>query len=83
MQGREQLQSSWGTPTNREFAVYVMSSLPGVGVELAGRIWEHFGRIPFVWEVSVEELCEVQGIGKKKAEKMIAALGIAGEGFLK
>lgn len=83
MQGRESIASPWGTPTNREFAIYVLSSLPGVGVELAGRIWDHFGRIPFGWLVGVEELCQVPGIGKKKAEKMIAALGVAGEGFLK
>jgi len=41
-----------------------------VGPELAERIVEHFGGIPMRWEVAIEELLEVYGIGKVKAEKL-------------
>lgn len=68
----------WGRPTNREYAVYVMTSFGGVGPELAGRIFDTYG-LPLRWTVGVEELMALEGIGKKKAEMIVKALE-TGEG---
>lgn len=65
----------WGHRSDRDWGVHLLQGLDGVGVELAGRIWDRFGKVPWAWEVGVDELCEVDGIGKKKAEKMLRALG--------
>jgi ERCC4-type nuclease len=45
----------------------------GVGAEMAGRIWDHFGRVPWRWEVGVNELMKVKGVGRTRAERMLAA----------
>jgi len=73
--GREPLASVWGKPTNREFAVYMLSGLPGVGVELAGRIVDKFGVLPWAWTVTREDLLAVEGLGKKKVDTIYAAIG--------
>lgn len=64
----------WGHRNDRDWGVHLLQGLDGVGVELAGRIWDHFGKVPWTWDVGVKELMEVPGIGKKKAEKMMRAL---------
>lgn len=71
---REQVYAPWGKPGNRDFARHVLMGFPGVGVEIADRIIDKFGGIPLGWTVTVEELLQVDGIGKKKAEVMLAAL---------
>jgi Holliday junction resolvasome RuvABC DNA-binding subunit len=57
--------------------VHLLQGLEGVGVDLAGKIIDHFGRAPIRWEddVTVEELCKIDGIGKLTAERLIVALG--------
>jgi DNA polymerase/3'-5' exonuclease PolX len=40
---------------------------------------DYFGDIPLSWDVSVEQLLEVPGIGKKKAVTMYEALDIGEE----
>lgn len=64
----------WGKPDHREYGCHLLMGLPGVGPELANRIYEHFGGVPWEWRVGMEELMEVQGIGKKKAEEILGAL---------
>lgn len=68
----------WGHREDRDWGVHLLQGLDGVGPELAGRIWDHFGGVPWRWDVGVDGLCAVDGIGKKKAEKMMRALGGAG-----
>lgn len=67
--------NSWGTHQDRDFGLWVLQGFPGVGAELAERIWEHFGGMPLGWKVTEEELCQVKGIGKAKARKLMSALG--------
>lgn len=67
-------QSLWGTPDSRDYACHLVMGIDGIGPELAGRIVDRFG-VPFAWRVTAEQLIEIDGIGKKKAEKMINALG--------
>jgi ERCC4-type nuclease len=75
LSSRDGVFSVWGTkPTDKEYGVYVLQSLPGVGPELAERIWDIYG-LPMQLTIGMEELLKVDGIGKKKAENIVAALG--------
>ena len=80
--GREPISSSWGRPTNREFGVYMLTGLPGVGPEIAGRIWEAAGgQLPWQWTMDEGELKAIEGVGDKRARAMIRALQAQGEGW--
>lgn len=65
--------SMWGTPSNEDYQRHLVQGLPGVGTELADRIVRTLG-VPFQWRVTKEELTLVDGIGKKKAERIWEAL---------
>lgn len=68
-------KDSWGRVGIKEYGMHLLQSFPGVGPELAGRIWDHFGGVPIVWEIDgPERLAEIQGIGKQKAAQIYAAL---------
>ena len=55
---------------DRDYGIWFLQSLPGVGYELASRIYDKYG-FPFTLELTVEELMAVDGIGKGKAEKIV------------
>lgn len=65
----------WGKATSREYGEHLLMGLPGVGPELAGRVMDRFGRVPWKWDVTEAELCEVPGVGKQKAKTMLEAFG--------
>lgn len=68
----------WGTKaTDRDWALHVLTSFPGIGPEIAGRIFDRAGRVPLEWTMTMEELMATEGVGKKRAAAMIRAL--AGE----
>lgn len=67
-------KNSWGTRDNRDYAIHVLQSFPGVGAELAARMVDHFGGLPLDWSVSEKELLSVPGVGKGKAATLIKAL---------
>jgi ERCC4-type nuclease len=69
-------QDTLGRVSDRAWAEHLIQGFPGVGAELAGRMVEHFECVPLTWTVSVDELMEVQGIGKVKAKRMYEALEI-------
>lgn len=75
---RPGVQSVWGTPDSKDYGVHLLMGLPGVGHELAERIWDKFGGVPWTWGYSNirEALMEVEGIGKVKADKILAALPV-------
>lgn len=64
--------TQWGSRNDRDWAVFAIQSVDGVGPEMAGRIYDKFG-LPFRCSVTVEELLTVDGIGKKRAEKIVRA----------
>lgn len=49
---------------------YIVSGLPGVGTQTAINLLKHFGSVSALFAASVDQLCEVDGIGKKMAEKI-------------
>lgn len=63
-------RDSWGTTSQRDFALFFLQGLPGVGSVLAEAILERFGRIPMSWTCSVDELKTVDGIGNKRARAL-------------
>lgn len=69
--------STWGKATNRDWALHLLQSFEGIGPGVAERILDHFGRVPLRWEVTREELLEVDGIGPVRAERLIEALEVA------
>jgi ERCC4-type nuclease len=66
--------SFFGTSvSDKEWGTYMLQSLPGVGPELAKRIYELYG-VPWSWDIGVEELMMVEGVGEKRAIAMLKAL---------
>ena len=72
-QTREKMRV-WGDATSRDFGVHLLTGLPGVGTQTAERVYDYFGGVPWAWTVTEEELCQVPGIGKTKAQRMLATL---------
>lgn len=64
----------WGDLSHRATAVHFLSGCPGLGVELAGRIFDHFGCVPIGLTVTREQLLEVKGLGKKKVDQIMSVL---------
>jgi ERCC4-type nuclease len=54
----------------RDRAMWILQGIDGVGPEVAGAIFDHFGRLPLRWDVTPEELLEVPGVGKGRVEKL-------------
>lgn len=54
--------------------LYILQGLPQVGPTIAKRLLEHFKSVSRVMNASVQELTEVEGIGKITAEKIRAVL---------
>lgn len=52
----------------KQFQEFVIGNLPGVGPKLAKSLLKHFGSIKKIANASIDELVEVEKIGKKKAE---------------
>lgn len=71
---RSGVASSWGTPTSREFGCHLLQGLPNVGPELAERIYDHFGGVPWHWSVDEGDLVSVEGVGKVRARSMLSCL---------
>lgn len=68
-------RNEWGNLDDRTTACHFLSGIPSIGLEIAGRIFDHFGRVPISWDVTAEELSQVKGIGKKRAEQLTKVLG--------
>lgn len=66
--------SAWGSPDNRDFGMHLLMGVDGIGPELAGAIYDHFGGVPWTWSVGKEDLMAIPGIGKVKADKLLGSL---------
>lgn len=61
----------WGDSiSHREFAEWLLCSIPGVGPVVAGKIFDLYG-CPLKLTVGVEDLMKVEGIGRVKAEAIV------------
>lgn len=70
--------TSWGNADDRDYAIHLLMGLPGVGKELAERILNHFGTLPWAWTVEKEDLLGVPGVGKKIADTIWKAVNYVG-----
>lgn len=67
-------KGEWGTRGNREWSRWILQGFDGVGPEVADAIVDKHG-LPLTWTVGVDELLQVPGVGKVRAEKLLRALG--------
>jgi Fanconi anemia group M protein len=56
--------------TTYQWQVLMLSSIPGIGPNIAHALLEHFKTIRSVAAADVDDLMEVDGIGKRKAESI-------------
>ena len=70
--------SMWGKADNREWQMHLLQGLPGIGVEMAGRVLDELG-MPLQWSVTEEELLRVPGMGPKKVRAALAAVPMRGD----
>ena len=54
--------------------LYLLQGLPNVGPLLAKRMLEHFGTVRSVMQSDIKALLAIEGIGKKKAERICDVL---------
>lgn len=68
--------AAWGTRDNKDWAVGVLSQLPGVSMKRAEAIYDKVG-LPLMWNpnVPIDALLEIDGIGEKTVEGIIKCLG--------
>lgn len=66
--------NSWGKVGSRDWGIHMLQGFPGVGPKRAAAIYDKFGKAPLRWECTVEEIMEVDGVGKKMGERLMAAL---------
>jgi len=65
---------SFGRSQADDQAAWVLQGFPKIGPVLARRIVHRFDGLPLSWTCSLEELCEVEGMGKKNAGDLLAGL---------
>lgn len=70
---RPKSRALWGTHANREWAVHLYQSFDGIGVEMAGRLYDQLG-VPLRWTITEADLLAVPGIGPGRARKILEAL---------
>lgn len=73
-------KDSWGRVGARRRAVHIMQGFPRIGPVQAGKIVDRFEGAPLTFWCSVDELMEVEGIGRKTAEEMVGVLDAWVEG---
>jgi len=70
----KQTDNEWGVTTSASYGAFLLQSFPNVGPSVAKAIYDHFGGVPLAWSTTAAELSKVPGIGRKRAEALIAAL---------
>lgn len=68
------VDAPWGKPGNRDWGVFLLQGFDGIGPEVAGAIYDHFGGLPLEWTVTEKELLAVPGLGKGRVKKLMELL---------
>jgi len=63
----------WATSLHEQ-QQFIVEGLPNISVVLAQRLLRHFGSIRRIANATVEDLCEIQGIGETIAQELIKVL---------
>lgn len=56
----------WGEPGSNEWALHFLQGIPGIGHELAKRILDKFGEVPFRGSFEYDEMASAIGPGRAK-----------------
>ncbi|MBI5001161.1 MAG: DEAD/DEAH box helicase [Euryarchaeota archaeon] len=64
------LRPGKGRTALHEQQQFVVEGLPGISATLAQRLLGHFGSVRAIMNASIEELCDVKGVGKMTAEQV-------------
>jgi ERCC4-type nuclease len=56
--------------SNKDRAIYILSSFPGIGEKRAKALLDKFGTIKNVINANIEDLIQVEGFGKKRASDL-------------
>lgn len=68
---RPAVQGSWYVPTAKDIDLWLLQSFPGIGPAIADNIIRSFGgKVPLRWTCTLEELAQVDGLSRKRAEGM-------------
>lgn len=70
----KQVSNDWGHTDSKSYGIFLLQSFPGVGPKVAEAIYDYFNGVPIQWAVNAGELAMVPGIGRKTAERLIAAV---------
>ena len=62
--------------TDKDWQIFVVSGLPGIGDELASRLLNHFGSVRNIFTAPSSELAKVEGLGRIKASRILKLLGM-------
>ncbi len=61
----------WGQKDRNEELLWILQGFPGVGVATAEKILDAFGgTIPLKWVCTVQDLMEIHGISRSKAQQL-------------
>lgn len=68
-------RSVWGRADNRDWQIFLLQGLPGVGPEMAERILDQIGMPIGLVPDAAARLTEVKGVGPRTVERIMEALG--------
>lgn len=74
----KQTTNDWGQTNSKAYGIFLLQSFPGIGPKVASDIYDFFSGVPITWSVNAGELALVPGIGRKRAERLIASLAPGG-----
>lgn len=72
----KQTTNEWGRTDSRSYGIFLLQSFPGIGPKVAAAIYDHFNGVPISWSVTAADLARVPGIGRKRAEALMASLAV-------
>lgn len=70
---RPKSRGLWGTFRDRDWAIHLLQSFPGISVGMAGTLYDAIG-LPLRWTCTEEEVRAIPGFGPKRAHSLIGAL---------
>ena len=71
---RPGIHTDWLVPTGQERVRYWMQGLPGISVVRAKLLCDRFSTPLALFEASIDEICEIRGMGKNTATKIYSFL---------
>ena len=71
---RPKEKSQWGTSNAKDYRIWMLQSVPGVGPKVAKAVDEALGGSAYSMRVTEKELLAITGVGPKAAKAIMAAV---------